>query len=98
VNKAVFTDRDGTIARDVPYCICLEDFELLPRKPQPKMVFQAALDMGIELGQSYVIGDTDMDIEMARQAGCRAAVGVGQAVKCAADYSAASYMDAVKGL
>ena len=29
-NKAVFLDRDGTISRDVPYCSCPEDFELLP--------------------------------------------------------------------
>ena len=29
-NKAVFIDRDGTIARDVPYCSKPEDFELLP--------------------------------------------------------------------
>ena len=29
--RAVFVDRDGTIAKDVPYCSCPEDFELLPR-------------------------------------------------------------------
>ncbi len=28
--KAAFLDRDGTIARDVPYCSRPEDFELLP--------------------------------------------------------------------
>ena len=28
--KAIFIDRDGTINRDVPYCSCPEDFELLP--------------------------------------------------------------------
>ena len=78
------------------YCPHHPDDNCDCRKPQPKMVFQAALNLGIELGQSYVIGDTDMDIEMARRAGCRAAVGVGQAVKCTADYSAASFMDAVK--
>jgi len=30
VNKAVFLDRDGTIARDVHYCRRPEDFEVLP--------------------------------------------------------------------
>jgi len=30
VHKAVFLDRDGAIARDVPYCSRPEDFELLP--------------------------------------------------------------------
>ena len=147
MHKAVFLDRDGTIARDVPYCSRPEDFELLPdvaegikllnehgfkvvvvtnqsgiargyftekmlaeihdkmitqlaehgahvdaiyycphhpddncecRKPKPKMVFQAALDLDIELGQSYVIGDSEMDVELARQAGCNAGIRVGE--------------------
>ena len=30
VARAVFLDRDGTIARDVPYCSRPEDLELLP--------------------------------------------------------------------
>ncbi len=29
-NRAVFIDRDGTIAKDVTYCRYLDDFELLP--------------------------------------------------------------------
>ena len=29
-NRAVFLDRDGTIAKDVPYCRRPEDFEILP--------------------------------------------------------------------
>ena len=33
MNKAVFLDRDGTIARDVHYCRRAEDFELLPAVP-----------------------------------------------------------------
>jgi D,D-heptose 1,7-bisphosphate phosphatase len=31
--KAVFLDRDGTIARDVVYCRRVEDFEILPGVP-----------------------------------------------------------------
>jgi D,D-heptose 1,7-bisphosphate phosphatase len=34
MNKAVFLDRDGTIARDVHYCRRVEDFELLPTVPE----------------------------------------------------------------
>jgi D,D-heptose 1,7-bisphosphate phosphatase len=34
MNRAVFLDRDGTIARDVHYCRRVEDFELLPTVPQ----------------------------------------------------------------
>lgn len=33
-NRAIFLDRDGTIARDVHYCRRVEDFELLPTVPQ----------------------------------------------------------------
>lgn len=34
MNKAVFLDRDGTIARDVHYCRRPEDFEILPTVPE----------------------------------------------------------------
>jgi len=34
MRKAVFLDRDGTIARDVHYCRRPEDFELLPTVPK----------------------------------------------------------------
>jgi len=33
-NRAVFLDRDGTVARDVHYCRQPEDFELLPTVPE----------------------------------------------------------------
>lgn len=33
-NRAVFLDRDGTIARDVHYCRRVEDFEILPTVPK----------------------------------------------------------------
>ena len=33
-NKAVFLDRDGTIAKDVRYCRRVEDFEILPTVPE----------------------------------------------------------------
>ena len=147
MHKAVFLDRDGTIARDVPYCSRPEDFELLPdaaegikllnehgfkvvivtnqsgiargyftevilarihekmvtelaeqgahidaiyycphhpddncdcRKPKPKMVIHAAQDLDIDLSQSYVIGDSEIDTELARQAGCKEGIRVGE--------------------
>jgi len=140
INRAIFIDRDGTIAKDVPYCSRPEDFELLPRvaegiksvnehgfkvvvitnqsgiargyfteetlakihdkmrrelakqgahidaiyycphhpdgncecrKPKPKMLLQATSDLNVDLGQSYVIGDNDMDIEMGKNVGCK---------------------------
>ena len=145
MNKAVFVDRDGTIAKDVPYCSRPEDFELLPgvaegirllnnhgfkvvvitnqsgiargyfteeilakihdkmhselakhgahvddiyycphhpddncecRKPKPTLILQAALNLDVDLKQSYVIGDSDIDVEMGRRAGCKACLRV----------------------
>jgi histidinol-phosphate phosphatase family protein len=34
MNKAVFLDRDGTIAEDVNYCRRVEDFHILPTVPE----------------------------------------------------------------
>jgi D-glycero-D-manno-heptose 1,7-bisphosphate phosphatase len=41
------------------------------RKPQPGMLLQAAKDFGIDLGESYMIGDSAIDIEAGRNAGCK---------------------------
>jgi histidinol-phosphate phosphatase family protein len=164
MNRAVFIDRDGTIARDVPYCSRPEDFELLPgaaegirtlnqhgfkvivvtnqsgiargyfteemltqihqkmlrelakhgahidaiyycphhpddgcdcRKPRPKLVLQAAEELNIDLSQSYIIGDSEMDIELAKQAGCAGAVCVGQQAANHTVPSANSFIEAV---
>lgn len=41
-NRAVFLDRDGTIARDVHYCRRVEDFELLPTVPEAIKLLNAS--------------------------------------------------------
>lgn len=41
------------------------------RKPHPGMILQAARDMGLEVGQSWMIGDQERDIAAGRSAGCR---------------------------
>jgi histidinol-phosphate phosphatase family protein len=41
-NRAVFLDRDGTIARDVHYCRRVEDFELLPGVPEAMKLLNAS--------------------------------------------------------
>lgn len=42
------------------------------RKPLPKLLFEGARDLGIDVANSAVIGDRAMDVEMARRAGCLA--------------------------
>jgi D-glycero-D-manno-heptose 1,7-bisphosphate phosphatase len=40
------------------------------RKPKPGMILQASHDLGIDLLQSWMIGDILVDVEAGNQAGC----------------------------
>jgi histidinol-phosphate phosphatase family protein len=44
------------------------------RKPKPGMLLKAAKDWNIDLGRSYMIGDTERDILAGRNAGCKESV------------------------
>jgi len=46
-----------------PPCSC--------RKPAPGMLLTAAHEYGIDLAASWMIGDSEMDIEAGRKAGCK---------------------------
>lgn len=46
--------------------------ECYSRKPNPGMIEQAVREMGIDLADSFVIGDKPSDIEAGHRAGCRA--------------------------
>jgi D-glycero-D-manno-heptose 1,7-bisphosphate phosphatase len=41
------------------------------RKPRPGLLVQAASDLGLELGSSYMVGDRWRDVEAGQRAGCR---------------------------
>lgn len=41
------------------------------RKPKPGMLMEAARELGIDLKQSYMVGDRASDIEAGEAAGCR---------------------------
>ncbi len=60
----------GRIDR-VLYCPHRPDENCGCRKPQPGLLFQAAREMGIDLSQSWLIGDAWSDMVAARQANCR---------------------------
>lgn len=44
------------------------------RKPKPGMLLRAARELGIDLGQSFMISDRYMDVQMAHAVGARAAL------------------------
>ena len=41
------------------------------RKPKPGMLLQAAKDWNIDLSKSYMIGDSDRDLKVGKNAGCK---------------------------
>ncbi len=57
------------------YCPFHPDYnnqeDCLCRKPSPKLVFDAAKDLDINLSSSYFIGDTAADIECGKNAGIK---------------------------
>lgn len=55
---------DGTIPEYTLACDC--------RKPKPGMLLRAAAALGVDLGQSWMIGDRASDLEAGFAAGCRA--------------------------
>jgi D-glycero-D-manno-heptose 1,7-bisphosphate phosphatase len=60
------------LALDAVYC-CMHDTtdECDCRKPRPGMLHRAALDLGLDLASSWLIGDRWVDIAAARAAGVR---------------------------
>lgn len=75
-----------------PRCEC--------RKPSPGMLLAAAREHRIELKSSWMIGDSDDDVEAGRAVGCRTARVVGHhtSVNSRPDVVASSLIDAVKQL
>ncbi len=67
------------------------------RKPKPGLLYKAASDLGINLSQSFVIGDRDVDIEAGEKASCKTIVldrPYNRQVR--ADYRAKNIPDAVR--
>lgn len=49
-------------------------FECDCRKPKPGLFLQAAADFNIDLSQSYMIGDSERDVEAGSNAGCKKSI------------------------
>jgi D-glycero-D-manno-heptose 1,7-bisphosphate phosphatase len=73
-----------------PPCSC--------RKPQPGMILDAARAHDIELSASWMIGDSEHDVEAGRSAGCKTAWLIEQAKSASGspDVISATLLDAVR--
>jgi len=58
------------------YALCIhrpdEDCEC--RKPRPKLIRDAAAELGVDLAESYMIGDKTVDLGAGRAAGCKGSI------------------------
>jgi len=73
-----------------PPCAC--------RKPQPGMLLDAARAHDVYLGASWMIGDSERDVQAGRNAGCKTAqvVAEEQSASGCADLVATSLLDAIR--
>ncbi len=60
----------GSDLLDIYYCTATENSDPM-RKPNPGMLLKAAQDHGIDLAQSWMIGDNEKDALAGNRAGCR---------------------------
>jgi D-glycero-D-manno-heptose 1,7-bisphosphate phosphatase len=63
--------QSGAKIHGVYYCPHELDPPCNCRKPEPGMLFEAAREHNIELSSSWMIGDSEKDVEAGKRAGCR---------------------------
>ncbi|MFC2001748.1 D-glycero-alpha-D-manno-heptose-1,7-bisphosphate 7-phosphatase [Chloroflexota bacterium] len=88
---------EGAIIQYKKECHC--------RKPNPGMIEEAARELGIDLEDSFVIGDKLIDVEAGRRAGCSTILLAGERypnkwgeTAVISDYTATDLYEAVKWL
>lgn len=65
----------GLRLRDILVCTAVDNADPR-RKPNPGMLVEAAAKHGLDLARSWMIGDSEKDIEAGRRAGCAVTVRV----------------------
>jgi D-glycero-D-manno-heptose 1,7-bisphosphate phosphatase len=88
----------GAVVTEVYYCPHEKQPPCSCRKPAPGMLLTAAQSHDLDLASSWMIGDSEIDVEAGRNAGCKTVrIVQGQSVeKNGADLSAGSLLDAVR--
>ena len=82
--------------------VCYDPGQGVPsefRKPAPGMLLRAARELGIDLGQSWMIGDRWRDIDCGAAAGCRTIFidhGYDEMLRATPDFRARSLADAAE--
>ena len=66
---------EGLALRDIVFCTAVDDDDPR-RKPNPGMLLEAAAKHGLNLGRSWMVGDSETDMLAGRRAGCAVTVRV----------------------
>ena len=65
-----YLKKNNTSVDAIYYCPHLPEENCSCRKPKPGLILNAAKDLKIDLKKSWMIGDSQKDIEAANNAGC----------------------------
>jgi len=99
VQAALLTNLGEGIVDATYFCPDRPDQESTHRKPLPGMILQAAKEHGLDLGNSFLVGDNVSDIDCGRGAGVHTVlVRTGHGMKhsdCKPDHTADGVADAV---
>jgi D-glycero-D-manno-heptose 1,7-bisphosphate phosphatase len=73
--------RSGATLDRIYYCPHNFQSQCKCRKPAPGMLLEAAQALSLDLGSSWMVGDSDIDIQAGKNAGCKTARVVGPGEK-----------------
>jgi len=90
-------DQEG-LGLDGIYACTAGDNAHPDRKPNPGLLLRAARDLGLDLPRSWMIGDSERDIEAGQRAGCAVTVRVAPEGTSTAATWRVDGMEAVPGL
>lgn len=107
ITEAQYREVDAELLRQIGenridatyYCADTPEVMSHRRKPAPGMVLEAAAEFGIDLKESYFIGDKCSDVECGRRVGSKTILvltGYGAEQKCTADFTARDVAAAVE--
>ena len=99
VQTELFHQLGGNLFDAVYHCPDDPEHATARRKPAPGMLLEAAREHALALPRSYMVGDSDRDIESGRRAGVAANVLVltgknGDPTRCQPDFTAANLIEA----
>ena len=66
-----YLEKYGTSFDGVYFCPHMPSENCECRKPKPGLIVQAVTDFQIDLSQSYMIGNSETDVQAATNAGCK---------------------------